>query len=554
MSERLIILGTGGTAYDIVQIVEAINAIAPTWEIAGFLDDAKPRGAKFLNYEILGPLAAAASFSDCKFILAIGSDRSFRDRPALVARTCLPRENFATLIHPRASVSRLATLGNGIHIGPGVSVSGTAVIDDHVALWPLCAIGHDVRIGAFTVIAPGACVSGFANIGKSCYLGARCAVRQRTTVGDTALVGMGAVVVDNVAPGQTVVGNPARPLIKSASGSGAGPNLPRVDVIVPCYKYAHYLTDCVKSVLTQRDVDARVLIIDDASPDNTAEVAAELERSDRRVEFRRHIINHGHIATFNEGIAWASGDFLLLLSADDRLLPGALSRAAKIFADHPKVGLVHGAAVVCEDPDKTTEPINTSDEFKIVEGRQFVRTFCGGGLNLVQTPTVVVRTHLQKELGGYRRELLHTGDMEMWMRFAVHGDIAETVAHQAFYRLHGNNMSTRYRSYSDLKERRFAIESLLKAYAEKIPDCQQLHDEMIQVPSREAFYSANEYFEKCNAVECRRGLEVALEINPEIARSSAYRRLELKMRLGPKVWSWLRRATHMFHKPEPVSL
>jgi sugar O-acyltransferase (sialic acid O-acetyltransferase NeuD family) len=552
MSERLIILGTGGTAYDILQIVEAINAVAPKWEIAGFLDDSRAPGSKFLGIEVLGPLSAAPSFRGSKFILAIGSDLSFRDRPALIARTCLAREDFATLVHPRANVSRLANLGFGIHIGPGVSISGVACIDDHVAIWPLCAIGHDARIGAYSVLAPAACISGFVTIGKACYLGARCAVRQRVILGDGAMAGMGAVVIDNVPPGGVVVGNPARALVKH--GGDAGPKLPSVDVVVPCYKYADYLTDCVQSVLSQRDVSVRVLIIDDASPDNTVEVASALERADRRVEFRRHIINHGHIATYNEGIAWASADYFLLLSADDRLLPGAFARAAKIFAEHPNVGLVHGQAVVCEDPDKSTQPINQSDDFKIVEGRQFVRTFCGGGLNLVQTPTVVVRTQMQKDLGGYRRELLHTGDMEMWMRFAVHGDIAETVAHQAFYRLHGKNMSTRYRSFSDLKERRVAIDALLKAYADKIKDSQKLHEEMVVVLSREAFYSANEFFEQGNVAECRRGLQVALEINPAIAQTSAYRRLEWKMRFGPKIWAVLRGATRSFHKPEPVSL
>ena len=46
-----------------------------------------------------------------------------------------------------------------------------------------------------------------------------------------------------------------------------------VDIVVPCYNYAHYLEFCVHSVLEQRDVDVRVLIVDDASPDNTAQVA-----------------------------------------------------------------------------------------------------------------------------------------------------------------------------------------------------------------------------------------------------------------------------------------
>ena len=77
---------------------------------------------------------------------------------------------------------------------------------------------------------------------------------------------------------------------------------------------------------------------------------------------------------------------------------------------------------------------------------------------------------------------------------------------------------------------------------------------MIQVLSREAFYVANEYFEQGNVVECRRGLEVALEINPAIAETSAYRRLEWKMRCGPKLWSLLRGAMRPFMKPHPVSL
>jgi len=115
-----------------------------------------------------------------------------------------------------------------------------------------------------------------------------------------------------------------------------------VDVFVPCYRYGHYLRSCVTSILFQVDVDVRVLILDDASPDNTAEVAAELVKEDPRVTYVRHEVNHGHIATYNKGIEWANADYQLLLSADDYLLPGALSRLTKLTANHPKVGLVFG--------------------------------------------------------------------------------------------------------------------------------------------------------------------------------------------------------------------
>src|SRR5437868_6552354 len=110
-----------------------------------------------------------------------------------------------------------------------------------------------------------------------------------------------------------------------------------VSVFVPCYKYAHYLRACVTSILTQPDVDVRVLILDDCSPDNTPEVARQLVREDSRVEYRRHPTNRGHIETYNEGIEWTSGDYCLLLSADDMLAPGALARAARVMDDHPEV-------------------------------------------------------------------------------------------------------------------------------------------------------------------------------------------------------------------------
>ena len=106
----------------------------------------------------------------------------------------------------------------------------------------------------------------------------------------------------------------------------------RVDVLVPCYKYGHLLRDCVQSVLAHPGVDVRVLILDDASPDSTPEVAAQLVREDGRVSCRRHAVNVGHIETYNEGLAWATGEYTLLLSADDLLTPGALGRAARLDA------------------------------------------------------------------------------------------------------------------------------------------------------------------------------------------------------------------------------
>src|SRR5262245_8621798 len=101
--------------------------------------------------------------------------------------------------------------------------------------------------------------------------------------------------------------------------------MPSVDVFVPCYNYGRFLRECVGSVLAQPGVEVRVLILDDCSTDDSAEVGRALAASDPRVEYRRHATNRGHIATYNEGIDWAAADCTMLLSADDLLTQGALT-------------------------------------------------------------------------------------------------------------------------------------------------------------------------------------------------------------------------------------
>jgi sugar O-acyltransferase (sialic acid O-acetyltransferase NeuD family) len=215
--QPLIILGTGGSAHDLLDVVEAINARRPTWNVLGFLDDARPAGSSHLGLDVLGRLADAPRFPDCWFINVIGSDRSHRSRPEVIASTGLSADQFATVIHPLASVSSRARLGRGITVNSGVSVAGGVLIGDHVCLCPGVIVGHDAVVEDYALIAPGAIVSGLVRVGRSAYVGAGAQIRQRVTLGGGALVGMGAVVLRDVPDAAIVVGNPAQPLKRSAS-------------------------------------------------------------------------------------------------------------------------------------------------------------------------------------------------------------------------------------------------------------------------------------------------------------------------------------------------
>src|SRR4051794_22199550 len=82
-----------------------------------------------------------------------------------------------------------------------------------------------------------------------------------------------------------------------------GAAMSSVSVVIPCYRYGHFLESAVSSVLDDQDgVDVRVLIIDDASPDDSVTVAREIAARRDRVELVVHDVNQGNIATFNEGL------------------------------------------------------------------------------------------------------------------------------------------------------------------------------------------------------------------------------------------------------------
>ncbi|NJM33711.1 MAG: glycosyltransferase family 2 protein [Rhodomicrobium sp.] len=83
----------------------------------------------------------------------------------------------------------------------------------------------------------------------------------------------------------------------------------RVDIAVPCYNYGRFLRDCAESILSQSHKDLRVLIVDNASTDDSLAVARQIAAEDERVEIRAHAKNLGPHASYNSGLDWASGDY-----------------------------------------------------------------------------------------------------------------------------------------------------------------------------------------------------------------------------------------------------
>lgn len=320
-----------------------------------------------------------------------------------------------------------------------------------------------------------------------------------------------------------------------------------IDIVVPCYRYGRYLRDCVQSVLTQGVADVRVLIIDDESPDETPEVGAALAREDSRVTYLRHTTNRGHIGTYNEGIDWTRGDYMLLLSADDYLLPGALKRAMDLMDARPDVGLCFGDAVALQD-DGSTRAMRIDVDARgepsiVIGGVDFIRLCVrAGSNNIVPTPTAVVRTNLLKRLGGYRPDLPHSGDLELWLRLAAHASVGIVKAEQAVYRRHAGNMSLAYfqdNCLSDLQQRKVAFDVFAHTCRDALPASQRLHRSLLTPLAREAVGHASSAFNSNRMDLSRRLCDFAADLHPGVRRSLAWNALACKKLIGRRLSSAL---------------
>src|SRR5258708_34922643 len=233
---------------------------------------------------------------------------------------------------------------------------------------------------------------------------------------------------------------PVKARFKLVRPPKCGDRRPAVSVVIPCYNYGRYLPQCVNSALDQEGVRVDVLVIDDASPDGSAEVARQLSAQNPRIRAICHSENRGHIATYNEGLEQVTGDYTVLLSADDLLTPGCLARAASLMEAYPSVGLTYGFPVDFTDSG-LPRARTTAKSWIIWQGHNWIAHRCKVGQNIIRSPEVVLRTRILREIGGYRADLPHAADFELWMRTATVSDIGYVAgADQAYYRNHASNM------------------------------------------------------------------------------------------------------------------
>jgi sugar O-acyltransferase (sialic acid O-acetyltransferase NeuD family) len=202
VSGRLVILGRGAHGRAVADLAAECG-----WTVVGFTEPAGRGAPDVIGDDAVVPALLASGRIDAA-VVGIGNTAMVR-RARLYDGLVAAKVPAASLVHPRAVVSRSAHVGAGAVVfaatlGAGVEVGVNAVC------YSGAVVEHDCRIGAHAYLSPGVTLSGAVRIGVGAFLGAGAVVVPGVTVGDAALVAAGAVVLKDVPAGATVRGVPAR--------------------------------------------------------------------------------------------------------------------------------------------------------------------------------------------------------------------------------------------------------------------------------------------------------------------------------------------------------
>jgi glycosyltransferase involved in cell wall biosynthesis len=207
-----------------------------------------------------------------------------------------------------------------------------------------------------------------------------------------------------------------------------------VTVLLPVYNGAATLPQAIDSILRQSHRELELLVIDDASTDDSASIISEYARRDSRVTAVLHEQNLGLSNTLNEGLERAQHDLVARMDQDDESLPQRLGAQLRFLEAHPNVA-VAGSWVLHmgarPEFDRLVRlPVEHDEIAAILPGE-----------NCLYHPSVMFRRHAVLEAGGYRGEFKNAEDYDLWLRLVRKYELANVPQPLLRYRFSVDGMT-----------------------------------------------------------------------------------------------------------------
>lgn len=191
-------------------------------------------------------------------------------------------------------------------------------------------------------------------------------------------------------------------------------NTPLVSVVCLCYNQAPYVKEAIDSVFNQTYQNIELIIVDDASTDNSKQVIQEIVATDRSIRFLSLESNVGNCAAFNKALALIHGEYVIDLAADDMLEPTRVENGIKAFKSHDEIYGVHFSDALWIDEagatlwqHSTKYPHETIPQGNIY--RELIQRF------FICPPSMMFKRKVIERLNGYDENLAYE-DFDFWIR------------------------------------------------------------------------------------------------------------------------------------------
>jgi glycosyltransferase involved in cell wall biosynthesis len=207
-----------------------------------------------------------------------------------------------------------------------------------------------------------------------------------------------------------------------------------ISVMIPVYNHSHFIGQAIESILNQQCQDLDVVVVDDASTDNTCEIVS-CYCSDSRVQYVRNEENLGMARNWNRCLELAKGPLVMLFHSDDMLDPDYLTQVSQIFERYPQVGLVYSPVRHVDANNQVTEQAAVRPARYYQAGDEALTALLTTGIHPL---TTVMRRECYERLGGYNEGIRDGPDIELFARIASRYNTYDLGRIYGSFRVHDN--------------------------------------------------------------------------------------------------------------------
>jgi glycosyltransferase involved in cell wall biosynthesis len=243
---------------------------------------------------------------------------------------------------------------------------------------------------------------------------------------------------------------------------------PLISVCMPVYNTEPYIAEAVESILAQTYRNFEFIIIDDGSTDRSLAILESYAAQDTRIRLSSRP-NSGYLIRLNEMLDVAQGDLIARMDADDVAMPERFARQIDFLDAHPEVVAVGSRILTIDsDGDPIVEFCTTQDHEGIDRAHLEVR---GGFIN---HPAAMIRADAIRAVGGYRPAYYPGEDVDLWLRLAEIGRLANLPEMLLKYRQHLESIGYTRQAIQHDRWQAAAIDAYYRRGLLPPPDWEQL--------------------------------------------------------------------------------